>query len=61
MLTRAARAKIPTIKQNGTNLGYCFVTDDSSRAIAIEIPSKFNKHSRPRLKKLQGSLQMLQQ
>ena len=47
---KAANAKKPTIKQNGINLGYCFVTDDPSSVIAIEIPSKFNKHSRPRLK-----------
>ena len=47
-----AKAKIPTIKQKGINLGYCFVTGGPSREIATLIPNKFIMHSNPMLRKV---------
>ena len=45
------KATKPRTMQKGINLGYCFVTEEPSSAIAMTIPDKFKRHSIPRLKR----------
>lgn len=46
----ATNDKRPASKQNGINLGYCFVIAAPSSEIAMLVPNKFRRHSKPRLK-----------